>query len=363
MIGMNDCSRWLYSLDSKQTAEEKEKNIKQANKNYRSNLAKVIEILSKNTRSVVLFTPSIYDQTAKVKTPPCLGVNDTLKLYGEYGSEIAQSYPNVLVADIWSELQRVNSMMQKDDPYSTIIGRDRVHPASAGGFVMAYKYLIDAKENPTVSKVSIIAGEKPKVALLENCDVSDLKSVGGGVSFKILEFALPMVVSGRTLDGESRTDFQENLNREILKVCGLANGDYELRIDGKSVGRYSASELSVGVNLAGNDKTPQYAQAVKIAEICSEIRGKYASQRNLYFVEHFLLKDIKDFSDVQKCVSAARAILDRGKIYGWGKFAVEFYIENKAKEKQMLDEVFALQGDAYDAAETKTRTYEILPVK
>ena len=25
MIGMNDCSRWLYSLDSKQTAEEKEK--------------------------------------------------------------------------------------------------------------------------------------------------------------------------------------------------------------------------------------------------------------------------------------------------------------------------------------------------
>ena len=30
MIGMNDCSRWLYSLDSKQTAEEKEKNIKQA---------------------------------------------------------------------------------------------------------------------------------------------------------------------------------------------------------------------------------------------------------------------------------------------------------------------------------------------
>ena len=29
----------------------------------------------------------------------------------------------------------------------------------------------------------------------------------------------------------------------------------------------------------------------------------------------------------------------------------------------MLDEVFTLQGDAYDAAETKTRTYEILPVK
>ena len=39
----------------------------------------------------------------------------------------------MLVADIWSEMQRVNSMMQKDDPYSTIIGSDRVHPASAGG--------------------------------------------------------------------------------------------------------------------------------------------------------------------------------------------------------------------------------------
>ena len=99
----------------------------------------------------------------------------------------------MLVADIWSEMQRVNSMMQKDDPYSTIIGKDRVHPASAGGFVMAYKYLTDAKENPTVSKVSIIAGEKPKVALLENCDVSDLISVDGRRSLYILEFGLLIV--------------------------------------------------------------------------------------------------------------------------------------------------------------------------
>ena len=41
----------------------------------------------------------------------------------------------------------------------------------------------------------------------------------------------------------------------------------------------------------------------------------------------------------------------------------DYLTRPKAKEKQMLDEVFALQGDAYDAAETKTRTYEILPVK
>lgn len=364
MIGMNDCNRGLYAPDSKLSSAEREKRIAETDRRYAENLEKVVDALSKNSRTLVLFTPSIYDQTADMKTPADAGVNDALKRYGEAGAKIAASRKNVMVADIWSALQGVNEILQKSDPSATIIGPDRVHPSSAGGFVMAHKYLSDAGENPVVSKVCIVAGENPRAAILENCDISELKASGGGVSFKLLEFALPAVLSERAGDGEALTDFQEGFNREILKVKGLPKGSYEVRIDGARAGTYSASELGAGVNLAGNDKTPQYAQAEKVAKICSEIRGKYAAQRNLYFVEHFLLKDkISDFSDVQKCVGAAREILDGGKARGYGKFALEFYLKNKAAEKRMLDEVFALQNDAYAAAETKTHFYEILPLK
>lgn len=364
MIGMNDCNRYLYAADSKLSSADREKRIAETDKRYAENLEKVVDALSKNSRTLVLFTPSIYDQTAKIKAPANVGVNGALKRYGEIGAKIAASRKNVIVADIWSALQGINEALQKSDPSATIIGSDRVHPSSAGGFAMAQKYLSDARESPVVSKVSVIAGENPQAALLENCDISELKSRDGGVSFKLLEFSLPVVLSKNADPAEARTDFQENFNREILKVKGLAKGSYEVRIDGACVGTYSASELGAGVNLSGNDKTPQYAQAEKVAKICSEIRGKYAAQRNLYYVEHFLLKGkISDFSDVQKCAAAAREILESGKAYGYGKFALEFYLKNKPREKQMLEEVFALQNDAYAAAETKTHFYEIIPLK
>ena len=172
MIGMNDCNRYLYAADSKLSSADREKRIAETDKRYAENLEKVVDALSKNSRTLVLFTPSIYDQTAKIKAPANVGVNGALKRYGEIGAKIAASRKNVIVADIWSALQGINEALQKSDPSATIIGSDRVHPSSAGGFAMAQKYLSDARESPVVSKVSVIAGENPQAALLENCDIS-----------------------------------------------------------------------------------------------------------------------------------------------------------------------------------------------
>ncbi len=56
-------------------------------------------------------------------------------------------------------------------------------------------------------------------------------------------------------------------SREALEVHDLKPGQYELQIDGESVGVYSATQLSRHVELQENPRTPQHQQALKVAEL------------------------------------------------------------------------------------------------
>ena len=52
----------------------------------------------------------------------------------------------------------------------------------------------------------------------------------------------------------------ESLNRQPLRVKGLARGNYRLRIDGEAAGSFSADQLASGINLA-ELSTPMARQA------------------------------------------------------------------------------------------------------
>ena len=56
----------------------------------------------------------------------------------------------------------------------------------------------------------------------------------------------------------------------------LAEGDYELKIDGSLVGRYCARDLRLGVNLAFNQHTPQFKQAQTVAKFNESCRNAEA---------------------------------------------------------------------------------------
>jgi hypothetical protein len=55
-------------------------------------------------------------------------------------------------------------------------------------------------------------------------------------------------------------DFDQKLNQQMLAVTNLTPGDFELKIDGATVGKFSSEQLATGVNLALYE-TPMLAQA------------------------------------------------------------------------------------------------------
>jgi hypothetical protein len=85
------------------------------------------------------------------------------------------------------------------------------------------------------------------------------------------------------------------LNREPVTITGLDPGRYELLIDGQPVLEASADELSRGVDLAGNERTPQYRQAHR-AKAMRDRRHDVISGRlrTIRAVEHFMISLAKD---------------------------------------------------------------------
>ena len=55
-----------------------------------------------------------------------------------------------------------------------------------------------------------------------------------------------------------------------MRVAGLAPGQYELRIDGQLVGKYSHIALGSKIELQSNPKTPQYQQAMDVVRLNRE---------------------------------------------------------------------------------------------
>jgi len=74
------------------------------------------------------------------------------------------------------------------------------------------------------------------------------------------------------------SDFMDSLNRETLKVRGLAAGSkYTLRIDDSEVGSFTAEELGAGVNLAAY-RTPMWAQAAKVHALTLKRSGLHQAR-------------------------------------------------------------------------------------
>jgi endoglucanase len=111
MIGMNDVKRNLYGAMPTQDVDTLKQRAA-ALTVYKTNLDSIIRIfLSKNIK-VILQKPTIYDQTAILKTTNNLGVNDALKNCADYIEELAEKYQLPFV-DYWTILNTNNHDLQK----------------------------------------------------------------------------------------------------------------------------------------------------------------------------------------------------------------------------------------------------------
>jgi lysophospholipase L1-like esterase len=232
---------------------------------YSSGYKQIVKRLKTDLKDVRItaIQPSPYDDVTRAPTFEG-GYNATLLRYSDFIRELAQA-ETLTVADL---NRPVVAMLEKAKAANSELAQkiipDRVHPGAAGHLIMAEQLLKAWNAPAVVSAVELDAAARKSVKT-ENATVSEL-SFARGVSWRETDGALPMAldatdaVFGLTLDS---SDFMDAMNRQSLKVSGLAAGKYTLRIDGSEVGTFAAADLAAGVNLA-KYRTPMWGQAAQV---------------------------------------------------------------------------------------------------
>ncbi|MEO6785941.1 MAG: SGNH/GDSL hydrolase family protein [Chthoniobacteraceae bacterium] len=254
--------------------------------NYQADMTALLDKIAALGATAIPMTPTMFDSRAKKlkgdnTEPRNTYYNGVLSLYGSWLREQAQNRGLGFV-DMWSPLNNLTLEKRKQDANWTMIG-DAVHPGPVGQTVMAAAIINDVVPKTVVSQTTIIADAAKPTATAANAKVSDLKVAGGKVTFTLMENSLPWVLPPDTAEGQTLTHIGHRNGNEKLTVRQLPAGKYELKIDGAPVGQFTDGQLSVGVELEGNDKTPQYQQALKVALLNKERNEKvYQKIRGLY---------------------------------------------------------------------------------
>ncbi len=290
MLGMNDIGRSGYKpeaeYDEKRLPRIKEEKAA-AIAGYETNMKLLIDGLHAAGSRVILLQPSIYDETAVLATDKngiSVGANSALGACAEKMKEWSIQYKAGLV-DFYGRMNAINAAEQKKSPSFTIVGKDRIHPGPVGHFVMAYAFLKDTGMTPWVAKIKV-DGKNGAVLEATNCTISKTSASHGKLAFECLENSLPFPIPPDASTALALVPFVRELNQELLTVPNLPAGKWSLAIDGQTCGEYSSQELTAGVNLATNDKTPQYQQAAAIM-LENDKRMKLASmERNNVRLEY-----------------------------------------------------------------------------
>mgnify|MGYP001039229458 CR=1 FL=1 len=357
MIGMNDVKRELYGkANSNETLKQ------QALAAYRSSTEAAVKILKKNVEGVTLLKPSIYDQTAVMETENLYGVNDALQRCAEHMQFLSEKYHTNLV-DFQSVLLRINKEEQLKDPAFTIIGKDRVHPQSAGHFVMAYQFLKDTKSPQYVSKLIIGDDLKASQEGSFNAEIRKQSNTDSLLTFECLEKSLPFPIKESAADALKWVPFNEEFNTELLQVKKILPGNYHLFIDDVFIAGVTAKNLSTGINLALYKNTPQHRQAITVMNTCIKYRDVEAVIRNLRFVEFMHLSELKDASDTTLVAGYLKnrlKTLKSGGHYEYHQKQFKNYLLKKSSETEALRQLSVLADTIYQVNQPQVHVFKIV---
>ena len=198
--------------------------------------------------------------------------NQSLRKFSDGLKEVAAKN-SALFVDQFDPYMQLMMAARTTDPKVLIGGGDAVHPGPAGHTLMAWAVLKGLGASAAVSSADIQAGSKS--AKTENCAVDNITTADGGVAFDRLDKALPMPIDSRAVAALKLAPVLDELSRYILKVDGLAEGSYEITIDGESAAKATAAELKAGVNLS-NAGGPITKQA-------NEVLAGVFKKNDLYF--------------------------------------------------------------------------------
>ena len=318
---------------------------------YQADMTTLLDKIEALGAKAIPMTPTMFDSRAKKMKgdnaePRNTLYNGVLSFYGSWLRE--QSLNRGLgFVDMWSPLNNLTFEQRKKTANWTMIG-DAVHPGAVGQTVMAAAIISDVVPRSTVSQTVITADAAKPLSTAANAKVSDLKVEGGKVTFTLLANSLPWVLPPDTAEGQTLTHIGHRYGNEKLSVRQLPVGKYEVKIDGIAIGQFTDAQLSTGVELEGNEKTPQFQQALKVAMLNKDRNDKaYRNIRNLYGS----LKGKRN-ALAKLDPNAPDAAAKKEEFAKW-------HADMKSQVAVLLDEARKIEDQIYTENQPKPRAYEV----
>jgi lysophospholipase L1-like esterase len=242
---------------------------------YERDMTTLLDRLAGISAVAAPMTPTMFDSRAVLLNPgkPRQEMrekyyNAVLAFYGSWLREQAHDRGLGFV-DMYSPLNNLTMTERKQNPAFTLI-KDAVHPDAPGQVVMATAWLDGLVTKTMVSTITIASQPGgARKATATNGRISDFQD-GDSLRFTFAANALPWVLPAEAAEGFKLTRAGHRYSNEKFTVAGLKPGKYELKIDGQPVGAWTDAQLGRGVELQENEKTPQYQQALKVAELNKE---------------------------------------------------------------------------------------------
>jgi lysophospholipase L1-like esterase len=329
---------------------------------YQQDMSTLLDKIAAIGAIAIPITPTMFDSRAKVlrgdnQEPRNTYYNGVLSLYGSWLREQAQNRGLGFV-DMWSPLNDLTMDARKKTPDFTMIP-DGVHPAPEGQVVMAVSIIQDVVTHTSCPQITIDSKDGKLTPAATGGKVSDFNA-GDGVSFTFTADRLPWVLPADPADGGNKHTAIDgykldhaghHFSNERMSVRGLKPGKYEFKIDGQAIGTYPAGQLAFGVELEENNKTPEYQQAAKVAELNAE-RNKdaYHPMRDQYGQLKGKRRDLAKIDPKDPQYAAKKAEFDK------------WYDGQKAKVAELLAKAKDIEAKIYEANQPVPHKYEITPV-
>jgi len=269
----------------------------------------IASVLTKNGARVALMTTQPIEE--KRPDPDKDVKNESLAKFSEGIKDVAAE-TGVRFVDQFSPYMALMMKARAEKPDAHIGGGDAVHPGPAGHTLMAWQILKQLGSPALVSCGCLDLSRgwfHSKIRCHKNCEISNIRTRQGTVSFDRLDAALPMPIDARAAAALKLAPVLNELSRYNLCVFGLKADRYDLLIDGKEVAALSREELENGFNLS-TVATPNSVQAAKVLELVFKKNNVYFERwRKVQVVNgpaERLAELDKQIADLEAQINAAR---------------------------------------------------------
>lgn len=244
-------------------------------------------VLNCQKRGVRVFICS----AAATAADPDKSETDFLKLMCDDGLKIARENGGGAI-DVQGEMRSIQRKMKQANEGVTDLAKkqtlhaaDGIHLNELGQVAFAYAVLKGLGAPPEVSAVTIDA-KSLRVGDSQGCQISDVTNRSESLAFTRLDGGLPL--NGETFFALNFrfVPIPNELNRYMLTVTSLPSGKFDVHVDDRLVGSYSADQLAGGVNLASATPDPwlpggPWSAQANILQSLTESRDKLDMARLL----------------------------------------------------------------------------------